>query len=324
MITAVLLLVVGLALSAFFSGSETGFYRATRVRLVLDALDGDRTARWLLWLTNNPAFFVATTLIGNNLANYMTSLGVVLLTKELAGDTSAAELAATVLFSPLVFVYGELLPKSLYHDAPNLLLRRGGPLFLLFAALFAPLSIGLWGLGWVLQALLGATPLRVRRAIARKELQEVLQEGHDAGILRPAQRHLAQNLFAMGPQRVAAYSRPVPRVGIPRLGASRERTLRWAARHGAAVLPVLDRRGRALAGYVRVIDLCLNDKETLDDVRPLVQLAPTASPIEAIMRLQSEKEEMAQLVDSRGRTVGLVYAADLIDSLFRNPNRSAV
>ena len=69
---------VGLLLSAFFSGSETGFYRATRLRLVLDALGGDRIARALVWLGNRPMLFVATILVGNNLANYLTSLAVVI------------------------------------------------------------------------------------------------------------------------------------------------------------------------------------------------------------------------------------------------------
>ena len=78
-----LLFVIGVGLSAFFSGSETGFYRATRVRLTMDAMSGDVIARGLIWLTNNPAVFVATTLIGNNLANYLTSLGIVLGTARL-------------------------------------------------------------------------------------------------------------------------------------------------------------------------------------------------------------------------------------------------
>ena len=74
---------LGLFLSAFFSGSETGFYRVTRMRLVLDAMGGDRTARGLLWLTNHPSMFIATALVGNNLANYLTSLAIVLGTQAL-------------------------------------------------------------------------------------------------------------------------------------------------------------------------------------------------------------------------------------------------
>ena len=47
-----IMFVLGIFLSAFFSGAETGFYRVTRVRLLLDGLGGDPIARTLLWLTN--------------------------------------------------------------------------------------------------------------------------------------------------------------------------------------------------------------------------------------------------------------------------------
>ena len=83
MILVLLLFATGVALSAFFSGSETGFYRVTRVRLLLDWLAGDRLARGLLWTTNHPSVFVATALVGNNLANYIASLAVVMGTQRI-------------------------------------------------------------------------------------------------------------------------------------------------------------------------------------------------------------------------------------------------
>ncbi len=84
------LLLIGVFLSAFFSGSETGFYRASRVRIVIAGLDGDRVSQYLIKLINNPTLFVATSLIGNNVANYLTSLAIVLITKS-ATTSSAAD-----------------------------------------------------------------------------------------------------------------------------------------------------------------------------------------------------------------------------------------
>ncbi|MFT5301297.1 MAG: putative hemolysin, partial [Mariniblastus sp.] len=128
------LLLIGVFLSAFFSGSETGFYRASRVRVVIAGLDGDRVSQYLIKLINNPTLFVATTLIGNNVANYLTSLAIVLLTQHIT-TSSAAEMLAPILMSPLLFVYGELLPKNLFYRAPNYLLRVSAPLFLFFTCL---------------------------------------------------------------------------------------------------------------------------------------------------------------------------------------------
>ncbi|MBN1908150.1 MAG: DUF21 domain-containing protein, partial [Pirellulales bacterium] len=95
------LALAGLLLSAFFSGSETGFYRAARVRLVLDALGGDFVSRFLAWLTNHPALFVATTLVGNNLANYLASLAIVMGTQAVCGPKNhIAGLLAPIVLAP--------------------------------------------------------------------------------------------------------------------------------------------------------------------------------------------------------------------------------
>ncbi|MBC8355032.1 MAG: DUF21 domain-containing protein [Planctomycetes bacterium] len=311
---------VGVLLSAFFSGSETGFYRATRVRLVLDGLAGDPVARGLLWLTNNPALFVATTLVGNNFANYLTSFAIVLLAQQITATPSAvAEIIAPVVFSPIVFVYGELLPKNLFYYSPNLLLRRCGPVFLFFVAVFAPISAILWGLGRILQALLGEAPLRVRLALARKELQQVLEEGQDIGILHPAQRQLAQNLFAVASHKVQDVCTPLGRMASIRLGASKSEVLRVAKRHAASVSPVVDAMGHELLGYVRTIDLYLDSNERIETYRPLPSILASESHIAALIQMQSGKEELARVVDAEGVTVGLLYASELTEPLFRDP-----
>lgn len=317
MIGPTILLLVGLALSAFFSGSETGFYRVTRVRLVIDALKGDWIARGLLWLVNNPAMYVATTLVGNNTANYLTSLAVVMLTKSVAPGSQVVELTASVMFSPLVFVYGELLPKNLFYNMPNLLLRRAGPLFIVFAVLFAPVSAILWGLGRGLQTLLGEAPLRVQLRLARKEIRNVFREGQDAGILGQAQQHLAQSLFSSATKKASVLSKPLARVPSVRIGDSKSKALRLARRHKMDVLPVASDDGKQLAGYVRVIDLLLSDSEKVEKTRPLVKLKRDATQIEALIRLQSERQELAMVTDQLDTPIGLLFASELIDTVFR-------
>lgn len=320
MMTGISLFFLGLLLSAFFSGSETGFYRATRVRLVLDGLAGDPVARGLLWLTNNPALFVATTLIGNNLANYLTSFAIVLMAQQVTATPSVfVELVTPIVFSPIVFVYGELLPKNLFYYSPNLLLRRCGPVFLFFVVAFAPISAVLWGLGRLLQSLLGEAPLRVQLTLARKELQQVLAEGQDAGILQPAQRKLAQNLFAIASRSVQDLCTPVGRMAAIRLGANKKEVLRVARRHRAAVSPVVDASGRELLGYVRTVDLHLDASERVETYRRLPNIDASASHIAALIQMQTSKEELARVIDADGATIGLLYASELTDPLFREP-----
>jgi CBS domain containing-hemolysin-like protein len=312
-----LLIGLGVFLSAFFSGNETGFYRVTRVRLLLDGLDGDSVSRALLALTNRPVLFVATALIGNNVANYITSLGIVLAVETVSPRIHLAELVAPIAMSPVLFVYCELLPKQLFFHRPNRLLRRSGPLLLLFMLLFLPIAVVLATLGRVLEALVGQTPLRVKLTLARKELQQMFQEGHEAGILRPAQRDLAHRLFANASRNILVYSTPLNRVTSVPLGTRIDVALRLARRHRSSVVPVHQPSSRQVIGYVRVIDLRLTSANTIETVRTFPKIARHESHIQALMHLQSRKAEVASVVDQDNRQIALVFTRDLTKPLFQ-------
>jgi len=119
------LFAIGLRLSALFSGSETGFYRVSFLRLNIDANEGDPIAKRLCWFAQNPSYFVATTLIGNNLANDLTTIAISMGVAEVFQQSGGSvEIVMTILFTPVIFIFGELVPKNLYYRAPSLLLKR--------------------------------------------------------------------------------------------------------------------------------------------------------------------------------------------------------
>ena len=318
MIGILLLFLAAIFLSAFFSGMETGFYRAVRVRLVLDGMSGDKVASSLLWMTNNPTLFVATTLIGNNLANYLASLAVVLGVHLLANPAMPfADVMAAIMLAPVVFVYGELLPKKLFFHAPNKLLRRGGPLLIISAVLFAPVTAVLWSLGRLLASLLGETPLQVQLTLARKELQKIFQEGESAGVLQPVQRQVAQGIFSIGADPVITFGQPVDNLLSVPQGTKRTEVLRLARRHDISTVLVRDKDRRDLIGYLRIVDLALAATETVDQVRPLLKFDSTESYLATVISLQSAQEELAAVTDQEGQITNIIYLRDLVQPLFR-------
>ncbi len=315
----VLLAAAGMFLSAFFSGSETGFYRATRLRLVLDARSGDLVARLLLWLMNNPSLFVATTLIGNNAANYMTSLAIVMGAQALfSGPGYAAELIAPILMAPVLFVYGELLPKHLFLNAPNKLLRAGGPLFVTFVALFFPVAVLLWIFNAVLARLLGETSQEVQLKLVRRELRRILDEGHAAGILHPSQRSLAQGIFSVAGVPVGRYALPINSLPRARSDMTKDDVLRLAHRYQLAVVPVesAEKPGE-LAGYYRVIDLAIDANSSSDLLHPLLEMPDSISHLTALMRMRSGGHGLVRIVGSEGETLGIVTAEQLSEPIWK-------
>ncbi len=314
---AILLLFGGLALSAFFSGSETGFYRASRLRIVMDAMQGDRVSRRMLYLTNRPPLFVATALVGNNTANYITSLAVVLISKQVLGGGTVTEVAASIFFSPLVFVYGELMPKNLFYQAPNFLLRLASRWFLFFAFLFAPLSALLWLLGRLLEWFVGQSPEKVRLALARKELQDVFEEGQSAGILHPTQLQLAQNFFMLATRPVLQSMTPLARVPKIHRDATRREALERANKLKMTEIAVVDERDQGLVGYLKTVELVINDQASsmTKFLNPLLEISASESYGEAIMQLQSSGESMAKIVDQTGNCLGIITLDALMSPL---------
>jgi CBS domain containing-hemolysin-like protein len=286
---------------------------------MLDALGGDWIGRGLLWLSNHPAVFVATTLVGNNMANSIASLAVVIGTQAIwSRDNYLAELLAPVLLAPLIFIYGELLPKHVFYQAPNRMLRRCGPALLAFTGLFLPISGLLWGLSKTLQWLMGVTPQPLRMILARRELERVLIEGHEAGVLRPTQRGLTQGLLAVANQPIQQFATPAGRVPRVHLRMAKAEIIRLARRHRLPAIPVEDpSAGRQLIGYLRLTDLYLDATDQLPPVRPLVDVPVDDTYLAALTRMMQSTEMLGRVVSADHQTLGFVTARQLSETLFR-------
>ena len=256
MIFAILVIACAGLLSAFCSGVETGLYRVPRVRLVLDAVDGSRVARGLLWLTNHPGLFVSTLLVGNTIANYSVPVGVAWFVFELFGyDDARLNIVVSILTTPILFIFCELLPKSLFHQMPNRLLRTAGwPLFAL-TVLALPLTWALYILSRWLQRILGEEPLKIRPALARRELRQVLEEGEQAGLLESVQRDLVQNMFAYGSDPISRYCMPLRGLRTVQIDLPTEEAKQVMLKSNLQILPVLHSRDKRLVGYYEATDL---------------------------------------------------------------------
>ncbi len=312
---AISLLFVGVSLSAFFSGAETGFYRASRVRLVIRNLQGDRISRYLLTLVNNPGLFVATTLIGNNVANYMTSLAIVLIT-TLIWRSSLAEMLAPVMIAPVLFVYGELMPKSLFFLAPNSLIRLVAPLFLFFTVLFLPASALLWAMSKLLQKLLGQAPERVQLTLARRELHDVIDEGIEAGIISKTQRALSQNFSLVASKPVGEFCTPIGKAYT--LPATTTTTVlrKLAAKRELPDLAIYQGEKSNVVGYVRVVEMLLGEGDKLK-VLPIAAVSEKEVFGEVLLQMQTKHQTIVRVANANNKTVGILSIDQLTDPLLK-------
>jgi CBS domain containing-hemolysin-like protein len=292
---------LGLALSAMFSGSETAFYRISKIRLRLDAMANDRTAVRLLRFVNHPSIFVATILVGNNVANYVIAMTTVMLISELLPNSQGiiVEIGSTFLLAPLLFVYGEMFPKYLCLRAPNRMLRILSPFIGFFYQLFLPLTTLLWLLNTATAHLLGKSPQLLQLTLGRQELARVLDEGQETGILFDTQRRLADGVFDISTRQVKDWA--VPQVFLPVITTKMKpaEVLNMAQQHHLVEMPVYEQlyddddfaediAKKIPIGYVRTIDLEITVRNQLDEqARQLLQLLHTELPIRSTVEISS-------------------------------------
>ena len=276
-------------------------------------------SRILLWFANQPSIFVATALVGNNLANDLTSQAVVMATMSMWPKGGVlATILPPILVTPFMFICGDLLPKNVFFNAPNRLMRRSTPLVVVAAVLFAPITFVLWLLSLVLQLFTSERPEELRLSLARRELTAMLVEGHEAGLLRPVQRTLAQTMLAIAGQPVRNYAVPTSRMVRVTTTMSRSDMLRLAQRYNRTLLPVEDpQQKRQLVGFVRAIDLFLESNETELHPEPFVELSENETFLSALGKLSVAEDALGHVVGLGGRSLGFVTGRDLRQALLR-------
>ncbi len=313
-----LLFLFGVRLSAFFSGIETAFYRASKLRLNIDAQSGDVLSQKILSYVREPSTFVATILIGNNLANYVTTyaigLGAILFLGEL---TEIAEVCVTIGISPVIFIFGELLPKTLHYRAPLMMLKRYFVYFRLIHWLLLPLSWPLMLLTDLLQKLGGIQQQPIMKILGRRPLANVIGRGHDEGVLTSIQHDLMQGVFqnvnlplgtVVTPKEVAVNFEQTP---------SRAKLLDCAQSFGLVEIIVKepDESSQALS-YYRVAELLLSKAPLshLKKIPPVID--QNSSRLEALLILQEQDADVGAVYDE-DQLIGVVRRRTLAELLLQ-------
>ena len=116
----VVILVVLVMLSAFFSASETAFTSANRVKLKTMAQGGNKRAQIALNLAEDYDRLLSTILVGNNVVNIgASSMATGLFLALLSGNQSAATTVSTIVMTIVVLIFGEISPKAIAKENPD-------------------------------------------------------------------------------------------------------------------------------------------------------------------------------------------------------------
>lgn len=313
-------IVMGLSLSAFFSGAETGLYCVNRFRLQLGVHQQDPSAVRLARLLEDFPSAVSATLIGTNLMNYVTTFAVAFLFAELLGfDEIGTEVYTVMLLTPLVFVLGEVVPKTLFQQHPYRLLRLGATVLAVTTLAFR--LTGLIGLARVLTSAIeravGSATRVEREATPKRRMTALLREGLVGHEHADDQSELIDRICRLSETTVRGVMVPRKRVNSIAAGTNRKELLRVARRTTFSRLPVFETRRNHIVGVVDVGRLlCTDDWTTVSDrLQPIETISADQSVASATSLLQRNGERIAVVTAATGTMVGIVTLRDLTDEV---------
>lgn len=193
----IIILVVLLSFSAFFSASETAMMSLSKIRLRHMVDEKVANASLVSKLLEKPSRFLASVLVANNLVNTAaSSILTALVAKHVAGGTGI--LIATVGMTILILIFGEITPKNIAsNNSEGVALRLAKPLSLM-VTIIAPIA------NFIMLVINGALRLfgvKVNTAqpfITQDELKTMVTVSHEEGVLEGGEKKMIDNVFEFG------------------------------------------------------------------------------------------------------------------------------
>ena len=313
-IGSILVMAACLAMSAYFSATETAFSSLNRNRLKVLADSGNKRAALALRLAGDYDRLISTILIGNNIVNITVASVGTLLFVELYGDVGAT--VSTVVVTVVVLIFGEITPKSIAKDAPER--------FALFSAPFIRLWI------WVL------TPLNFlfsqwKRLVSRffktdenakmshEELLLFMEDVEQDGGIDENEGELLRNALEFRDLTAAEILTHRIELEAVDIGESREEIASAFTRSRFSRLLVYRDTIDQIVGVLHQKDFYVNGKMTdqpIEEIMTEPLFVYQHTKIRDILKmLQHQKSHIAVVVDDFGGTLGIVTMEDILEEL---------
>jgi putative hemolysin len=313
-----LLWVAGVCLVAtmFFSAAEMAFIAANRVRIRHLAEEGHPTAAEYLESFRNPERTLATAMMGVTIAHIVASSAATVGLLPLLGGL--APLVVTGALTPIMLIFGEIIPKAIAREWATPLVLKLYRLLTWSAVLLAPFVVlAHTVVSWLLRAF-GAGRPDTRHFVSREELKALLSMNPGEADVTTQEAELIDKIFDLGDTTVREVMVPlVEAVTLPETASPAE-AIALIRERGFSRLPVYRQRETDLVGVVNAMDLLRRGAEarTLAELMRPPYYVPETTRIDDLLReLQRTRTHLAIVVDEYGGSTGIVTLEDILEQI---------
>ena len=311
-------LVILIALSSFFSMSETALMSLSRIRL-RHMVEADVPGAELVEkLTKDPNRLLGTILIGNSVANIGASAMATVLATNIFGNSGVG--IATGIITVLVLIFGEITPKSIAKQKSEAVALRVARPIEFVVIIFKPLVYIFTAISSLFIRILGGDPNEAKSFITQEELKTMVGVSEEEGVLENAEKEMIFNVFEFADLQVKDIM--VQRVDIVSVDkeASYDEVMDVIKNEQFSRIPVYNQTIDNIIGVLNIKDLATienlrEDFNISKYIRDPFYTFEFKKIVELFKEMKKTRNHIAIVLDEYGGTVGLVTIEDLVEEI---------
>ena len=313
----IIIIVILLALSAYFSSAETALTMVNKIRMRTLADDGNKAAACVLKLHDNKSKMLSAILIGNNVVNLSTSSIMTILAADIFGNAAVG--IATGVLTILILIFGEITPKTMASlEADKIAMKSAGNIYLLMTIL-TPVIWAVNKMSGCILRLLHVDPNKKTDVMTEDELRTIVAVGHEKGVIETDEKNMINNVFDLDDS--VAGDIMVPRVNMTfiDIDANYEELMEKFRKTRYTRFPVYQDSKDNVVGIVNIKDLLLEDEaenfSIKDHLRKPLYTFEAKKVSELMLEMRKTSNNIAVVLDEYGTTAGLVTLEDILEEL---------
>ena len=315
-VTQLIILIILLMLSAFFSSAETALTTVNRIRIRSLADDGSKRAKTVLKITVNSGKMLSAILIGNNIVNVAAASITTSLAYSLGGSAVAI---ANAVITIAILLFGEITPKTTATIHAEKLALIYAPIISIFMKIMTPVIFIINGLSNAVLLLLRIDPNAKNQTMTENELRTIVDVSHEDGVIESDEKEMIYNVFDLGDAKAKDVMVPRVHVTFADVNTTYEELIEIFREDKFTRLPIFEDSTDNVIGTINMKDLLLFDNTKEFHIRDILREAYFTYEYKNISELLVEMREasfnIAIVLDEYGDTAGLITLEDILEEI---------
>ena len=312
-----LILILLIGLSAFFSSAETALTTVNKIRIRNLAEAGDKSAVTLTKVLEDQGKMLSAILVGNNVVNLTASSMSTTLAMNIWSNKAVG--IATGVLTLVILVFGEISPKTISTLYSEKISLKYAKIIYLFMTVMTPVIYAVNVLSSGFLRLVHVDPNRKQEAITEDELRTIVEVSHEEGVIESEEKKIINNVFDFGDS--VAKDIMVPRIDMAmvEVGATYDELIDIFREEKYTRMPVYEETTDNVIGIINMKDVLLIDRNEEFHVRDLLReplyTYEYKNTAELMVEMRQTSNNMIIVLDEYGATAGMITLEDLLEEI---------